>query len=172
MFLVAERGLTDPLTPVQTVSNQVYVAQFTSNLLQQAFPHLQEFVHQSTVLVRTHITTLGRSCLSLWRVSSLWTRTRRPSRRTCATSSCSARCNHTQSHLLTSHRSQEVAGADMTDLYLAEREAQLREVWHCIAVDGDVSDVRQAAEEKTRRAAAVPGMLDPHTLANTLNPNS
>jgi exportin-1 len=43
---------------------------------------------------------------------------------------------------------QEATGADMTDLYLVEREAQLRE----------------AAEEKNRRQAAVPGMLDPHAL--------
>lgn len=41
---------------------------------------------------------------------------------------------------------QEVAGDDPADLFLEEREAQLR----------------QAAEEKRRQQLAVPGIINPH----------
>ncbi len=118
LFSIVETGkITVPLGTSQgSVTNELYIKDFTASLLKSAFPHLQD--------VQIKLFVKGLFSLN---------------------QDIPAFKEHLRDFLV---QIKEVAGDDTSDLFLEEREAQLR----------------LATEEKRKIQLSVPGIINPHDM--------
>ncbi|XP_071785336.1 exportin-1-like isoform X1 [Asterias amurensis] len=118
MFSIVETSkITVPLGTSQgSVTNELYIKDFTASLLKSAFPHLQD--------VQIKLFVKGLFSLN---------------------QDIPAFKEHLRDFLV---QIKEVAGDDTSDLFLEEREAQLR----------------LATEEKRKIQLSVPGIINPHDM--------